>query len=319
LIPHITISVAQNSQWTEHKGLKMAQQTLNLGTSANDGTGDTLRVAGGKINSNFTEVYSNVSIANTKAQAAFDAANSYSLFDLSFTQSAYTQSNTALIMGQNSYNKANNTDYTITGNVAILNASITSNVANLRSEITGNVVVLNTSISSNVANLRSEITSNVNTINSSIANNAASANSVINTRISANISNVTVYTQAAFDLANTTSNTTNTLTANIIFSGAVISGNSTSNVTVLTSELINQFTSIDLFKNGDMNLYSNANVTILTDSSSSLYQWNFGKNGILTFPNGSTQSGGMMNLVAFKALVASSADFADFQSKVAAL
>jgi len=297
----------------------MAQQTLNLGTSANDGTGDTLRVAGGKINSNFTEVYSNVSIANTKAQAAFDAANSYSLFDLSFTQSAYTQSNTALIMGQNSYNKANNTDYTITGNVAILNASITSNVANLRSEITGNVVVLNTSISSNVANLRSEITSNVNTINSSIANNAASANSVINTNISANISNVTVYTQAAFDLANTTSNTTNTLTANIIFSGAVISGNSTSNVTVLTSELINQFTSIDLFKNGDMNLYSNANVTILTDSSSSLYQWNFGKNGILTFPNGSTQSGGMMNLVAFKALVASSADFADFQSKVAAL
>ena len=297
MIPHITISVAQNSQWTEHKGLKMAQQTLNLGTSANDGTGDTLRVAGGKINSNFTEVYSNVSIANTKAQAAFDAANSYSLFDLSFTQSAYTQSNTALIMGQNSYNKANNTDYTITGNVAILNSSI----------------------SSNVANLRSEITSNVNTINSSIANNAASANSVINTNISANISNVTVYTQAAFDLANTTSNTTNTLTANIIFSDAVISGNSTSNVTILTSELINQFTSIDLFKNGDMNLYSNANVTILTDSSSSLYQWNFGKNGILTFPNGSTQSGGMMNLVAFKALVASSADFTDFQSKVAAL
>ena len=297
MIPHITISVAQNSQWTEHKGLKMAQQTLNLGTSANDGTGDTLRVAGGKINSNFTEVYSNVSIANTKAQAAFDAANSYSLFDLSFTQSAYTQSNTALIMGQNSYNKANNTDYTITGNVAILNSSI----------------------SSNVANLRSEITSNVNTINSSIANNAASANSVINTNISANISNVTVYTQAAFDLANTTSNTTNTLTANIIFSDAVISGNSTSNVTILTSELINQFTSIDLFKNGDMNLYSNANVTMLTDSSSSLYQWNFGKNGILTFPNGSTQSGGMMNLVAFKALVASSADFTDFQSKVAAL
>ena len=35
----------------------MAQQTLNLGTSANDGTGDTLRVAMDKVNDNFTEIY----------------------------------------------------------------------------------------------------------------------------------------------------------------------------------------------------------------------------------------------------------------------
>jgi Bacteriophage T4 gp9/10-like protein. len=35
----------------------MAQQTINLGTVANDGTGDTLRDAGGKINDNFTELY----------------------------------------------------------------------------------------------------------------------------------------------------------------------------------------------------------------------------------------------------------------------
>lgn len=36
----------------------MAQQTINIGTTANDGTGDTLRVGGGKINDNFTELYS---------------------------------------------------------------------------------------------------------------------------------------------------------------------------------------------------------------------------------------------------------------------
>ncbi len=35
----------------------MAQQTLGLGTSANDGTGDTLRVAMDKVNDNFTEIY----------------------------------------------------------------------------------------------------------------------------------------------------------------------------------------------------------------------------------------------------------------------
>jgi hypothetical protein len=36
----------------------MAQQLVNTGTSANDGTGDSLRIAAEKINQNFSEVYS---------------------------------------------------------------------------------------------------------------------------------------------------------------------------------------------------------------------------------------------------------------------
>jgi len=35
----------------------MAQQIINIGTIANDNTGDTLRGAGQKINDNFDEVY----------------------------------------------------------------------------------------------------------------------------------------------------------------------------------------------------------------------------------------------------------------------
>ena len=35
----------------------MANQSLGLGTEANDGTGDTLRVASDKINDNFLEIY----------------------------------------------------------------------------------------------------------------------------------------------------------------------------------------------------------------------------------------------------------------------
>ena len=35
----------------------MAQQILNVGTTANDGTGDSLRVGGDKINDNFDEIY----------------------------------------------------------------------------------------------------------------------------------------------------------------------------------------------------------------------------------------------------------------------
>ena len=35
----------------------MTRQNINIGSSANDGTGDTLRTAGTKINANFKEIY----------------------------------------------------------------------------------------------------------------------------------------------------------------------------------------------------------------------------------------------------------------------
>ena len=42
----------------------MAKQTINIGSSANDGTGDPLRTAFDKINDNFTELYGSTSEAN---------------------------------------------------------------------------------------------------------------------------------------------------------------------------------------------------------------------------------------------------------------
>ena len=35
----------------------MARQNINRGTTANDGTGDTLRATAGKVNDNFVELY----------------------------------------------------------------------------------------------------------------------------------------------------------------------------------------------------------------------------------------------------------------------
>lgn len=40
----------------------MTQQTIATGSAANDGTGDTLRSAGTKINANFTEVYGRLNV-----------------------------------------------------------------------------------------------------------------------------------------------------------------------------------------------------------------------------------------------------------------
>lgn len=49
----------------------MTQQTINTGSAANDGTGDTLRTAATKINANFTDLYDNyVSLTELKAVVA---------------------------------------------------------------------------------------------------------------------------------------------------------------------------------------------------------------------------------------------------------
>ena len=44
----------------------MAQQTVGIGSSANDGTGDPLRTAFTKINENFTEVYASLGMDTDK-------------------------------------------------------------------------------------------------------------------------------------------------------------------------------------------------------------------------------------------------------------
>lgn len=56
----------------------MAQKTINVGTVANDGTGDTIRGAFTNVNANFTEVYGNIATvvpAYTTANAAFAEVN----------------------------------------------------------------------------------------------------------------------------------------------------------------------------------------------------------------------------------------------------
>jgi hypothetical protein len=42
----------------------MAKQTINIGTTANDGTGDSLRDGADKINDNFTELYDGAGVAD---------------------------------------------------------------------------------------------------------------------------------------------------------------------------------------------------------------------------------------------------------------
>ena len=53
----------------------MALQSINIGTAANDGTGDNLRVGGDKINDNFSEIYTAFGNGSTLSTLAVTALN----------------------------------------------------------------------------------------------------------------------------------------------------------------------------------------------------------------------------------------------------
>ena len=53
----------------------MAIQTIGIGTVADDGTGDSLRVAGDKINDNFSEIYTALGDGSTLTSTAITALN----------------------------------------------------------------------------------------------------------------------------------------------------------------------------------------------------------------------------------------------------
>ena len=93
----------------------MSKQTINLGIRANDGKGDSLRVAFGKTNNNFTELYTTVShnsnVSNTYyetnqelAQNAYNKANTASLGDILFYDTTM-YSNTKVEIGNDHHQR----------------------------------------------------------------------------------------------------------------------------------------------------------------------------------------------------------------------
>src|SRR6056300_320337 len=82
----------------------MARQVINRGTSANDGTGDNLRDGAGKVNNNFTELYTAFGDGSTLTAGTFIT-----------TTSTNTLQNKSISLGSN----------TITGTTAQFNTALT--------------------------------------------------------------------------------------------------------------------------------------------------------------------------------------------------
>ena len=80
----------------------MAKQTINIGSSANDGTGSTLRAGGDLINDNFNEIYTAIGDGSTLSPVTASSTHTFTnkTYDLGGTGNSFTGSlaefNTAL-------------------------------------------------------------------------------------------------------------------------------------------------------------------------------------------------------------------------------
>src|SRR6056300_825467 len=94
----------------------MAQEVINIGAIADDGTGDTIRGAGIKINNNFTELYAT---SSAESQIHFIGNNISS-----------TLSNSDIVLLGNGTGSVKISDLTIDGTIRMSDNEIRTNTSN---------------------------------------------------------------------------------------------------------------------------------------------------------------------------------------------
>ena len=137
----------------------MAKQSVGIGTSANDGTGDSIRTGGDKINDNFTELF------NALGDGTTIAANTGTLVSNTYIIASY-QSNTQITTRLNTYAQVanvgalaalGNTNLAIADRAQVANVVTLAALANTNSAIAKRAEVANVASLAALGNTNSRI------------------------------------------------------------------------------------------------------------------------------------------------------------------
>ena len=120
----------------------MAKQTINIGSSANDGTGSSLRAGGDLINDNFNEIYTAIGDGSTLSSGFVTLTGSQTLTNKNLTSPTIT--GTGAIAGTFTGNITGN----VTGNADTATALATARtIAGQSFDGTGNITIAATDLS----------------------------------------------------------------------------------------------------------------------------------------------------------------------------
>lgn len=105
----------------------MAKQTIDVGTAANDGTGDPLRDAMVKVNANFTELYTDAFPSNTVS-----VGNSSVNAVINSTSMVFANASSRISVGNSTSNAVtNSTGFYTTHTISGANATLSTNTFTL--------------------------------------------------------------------------------------------------------------------------------------------------------------------------------------------
>jgi hypothetical protein len=241
----------------------MAKQTINIGSAANDGTGDPLRTAMDKINDNFDEIYgvyqatgtissgnttTNTSIANTAGlfsgnSTVTTVANSTVIRVANSTSSVNVTSGTVLVGS----NVALNTSAVFIGNATVNSTHTSSLVQVSNSTVTANLTPVSLAIGTSVVNSTALVVNSANVISNTLTvgsfTNGANGYTYLPNGfklnwgwVSANssVGNATftaAYTTNAYVVTATSNTSTDTYQASVISVNNTVAAIRTANVT----------------------------------------------------------------------------------------
>ena len=226
----------------------MAQELINIGVTADDGTGDTIRGAGIKINNNFTEVY---------------AQPNFSLSQLSFDGNVIsaTQSNADIELAGNGTGNVQISDLTIDSAINISDNDIKVNDSNADLLLTANGTG---SVSISSADM------NEGTIDNTViggATTAAATFTTLTTSGTATVDGVVISDNTITSTSNADLELTGAGTGTVSFNGVKFPTSDGSANQVLQTDgngQLSYFTSPILFDNTDL---TDGTATINGDSS----------------------------------------------------
>ena len=136
----------------------MAKQTINIGTVANDGTGDSVRAGGDKINDNFNEIYTalgdgsslNDIVTNTTFQSTLANTNTYIAATALADRQALANTNAYIgaVETREAAHTANTLSHLANTNLAIgnLNTNLTATNTAIRTLVNDRVQVANAAV-----------------------------------------------------------------------------------------------------------------------------------------------------------------------------
>ena len=210
----------------------MAKQSINIGTTANDGTGSTIRAGGDLINDNFNEIYTALGDGSTLNVDTSSASNGQALVYNSstskFEANTVTATSSFTVIGDGGSNQtiSTNDNFTIQGGTGITTTGVATDILSVAIDST----VVDKTSAQTLEN--KTIAAGSNTITGLTTSNLSGSAGITNAQLAGSIANAKLANSTITVRGSDSSEDTVALGETLVLAGTVTSTVSSNTITL---------------------------------------------------------------------------------------